>query len=260
MSDDLLSGLREIGWRNWDPIGLLAAGEQWQEKSFADEYDDYLRKVAADFRAGGSIAQAVEYLLRIEREHMVLGVRSGQERRAEATAQAIQLYVARSAHIEDMHDGYVPASDFLVRAANGEVPLTGTEFAEQNLRLLIGYMSDADTSNRDWATLLLAGLEIDTLAVREALLKATQDCDASVRAEALLGLAERDSVLALPLVLHELERSECGYGTFQAAHAIANPSLLSGLRKWSGKGSTPGINDEINDAIAACEAALANSK
>ncbi|SFJ18295.1 hypothetical protein SAMN05216304_105176 [Bosea sp. OK403] len=259
VSDDLLPGLREIGWRNWDPIGLLAAGEQWHEKSFADEYDDYLRKVAADFRAGGSLAQAVEYLLRIEREHMVLGVRSGQEKRAEATAQAIQLYVASSAHVEGMYDGYVPASDFLVKAANGEVPLTGTEFAEQNLRLLIGYTSDADTSNRDWATLLLAGLEIDTPTVREALLKATQDCDASVRAEALLGLAERDSVLALPLVLRELERSECGYGTFQAAHAIANPSLLSGLRKWLGKGSTPWINDEINDAIAACEAALASN-
>lgn len=258
MSDDSLTELREIGWRYWDPIGLLAAGEQWQEKSFADEYDNYLLKVVAGLRAGGSFAQAVDYFLRIEREHMGLGVRSGQKKRAEATAQAIQSYMASSAAIEDTHDGYAPASTFLVMVINDEIPLTGTEFAEQNLLLLIDYMSDADTSNRDWATLLLAGLEIDTPIVRDALLKAAQDCDASVRAEALLGLAERDAVLALPLVERELERSECGYGTFQAARAIANPSLLRGLRTGLGKGSTPWINDEIGDAIVACEAAIDN--
>ena len=55
-----LSRLRDIGWKEWDPIGLLAAGEAWDQKPFADEYDDYLRKVAADFRDGGSLAQAVE--------------------------------------------------------------------------------------------------------------------------------------------------------------------------------------------------------
>lgn len=58
-------------------------------------------------------------------------------------------------------------------------------------------MSDADTSNRDWATLLLAGQDIDTPEVCAALLAATQDQDACVRAEALLGLAERDAGLAL---------------------------------------------------------------
>jgi hypothetical protein len=154
-----------------------------------------------------------------------------------------------------MNEFYQPASDFLVRVANGEVPLTGTEFAEHNLRLLIGYMGDADTSNRDWATLLLAGLDVDNAEVREALLKATQDQDTSVRAEALLGLAERDPVLALPLVERELEGSECGYGTFQAAHAIASPLLLDGLRKWAGQGSSDWVDLEINDAISACEAA-----
>lgn len=154
-----------------------------------------------------------------------------------------------------MEDYYEPSSEFLRKIVSGEVQLTGSEFAQQNLQLLIAHMSDNDTSNRDWATLLLAGQAIDTVEVRQALLSAAQDMDASVRAEALLGLAERDVVLALPLVASELEGDEVGYGTFQAAHAIASPTLLNGLRRWSGRGGAPWINDEINDAVVACEAA-----
>ncbi|MDU0341064.1 hypothetical protein [Bosea rubneri] len=73
-------------------------------------------------------------------------------------------------------------------------------------------------------------------------------------------MAERDAALALPLVERELEGDEVGYGTFQAAHAIASPVLLNGLRNWSGQGRTDWINDEIKDAIAACEAALGKSE
>ncbi|KPH82846.1 hypothetical protein [Bosea vaviloviae] len=150
-----------------------------------------------------------------------------------------------------MEEFYEPSSEFLCKVVRGEIPLSGSEFAQQNLQLLIAHMSDSDTSNRDWATLLLAGQDIDTAEVREALLAATRDEDACVRAEALLGLAERDPILALPLVESELERHEVGYGTFQAAHAIASPTLLNGLRRWCGRGGAPWIDDEINDAIAA---------
>lgn len=93
MSTDLpitLSCLRDIGWKEWDPIGLLKAGEAWDQKPYADEYDEYLCKVAADLGNGGPLAEAIKYLLCIEREHMALGVRLGQEARAEATARAIQ--------------------------------------------------------------------------------------------------------------------------------------------------------------------------
>lgn len=159
-----------------------------------------------------------------------------------------------------MDDYYEPTSEFLRKIVSGEIPLTGSEFAQQNLQLLITLMSDNDTSNRDWATLLLAGQEIDTAEVREALLAASRDEDACVRAEAILGLAERDAVLALPLVERELEGNEVGYGTFQAAHAIARPALLNGLRRWHGRGGAPWIDDEINDAIAACEAALSKDR
>jgi hypothetical protein len=88
-----LSRLRDIGWREWDPIGLLAAGEAWDQKPFADEYDAYLLRVAGDLRRGGALQEAVACLLSIERGHIGLGFRPGQEVRAEATAHAIQRYM-----------------------------------------------------------------------------------------------------------------------------------------------------------------------
>jgi len=34
-----LSRLRDIGWREWDPIGLLPQGDAWESyPEFADEY------------------------------------------------------------------------------------------------------------------------------------------------------------------------------------------------------------------------------
>ena len=155
-----------------------------------------------------------------------------------------------------MNEPYVPKSDFIWMVVNEDAPLTGSAAAEHNLRLLIALTRDADTSNRDWATMALAQQDLDTPDVRNALLAATNDSDACVRAEALQGLAERDKEVALPLVERELNQNECGYGTFQAARIIAHPSLLDGLRAWAGKGSAPWIDDEIKDAIAACEAAL----
>lgn len=155
-----------------------------------------------------------------------------------------------------MDEGYVPKSDFIWMAANGEVPLIGTDAADHNLRLLIAFTRDADVSNRDWATMTLAMQEIDTPQVREALLVAAEDSDAVVRGEALEGVALRDRELALPLVQRELMREECAYATFQAAGLLADSSLLDGLRKWVGRGGASWIDNEINEAIAACEAAL----
>ena len=158
-----------------------------------------------------------------------------------------------------MDEPYLPKSDFIVMVANGEVPLTGSDLADQNLQLLISFMSDADVSNRDWATMTLAMQDIDTSIVRNALLAAAEDQDCCVRAEALEGLADRDRDMALPLLHRELMRDECGYGTFKAALSIAHPSLLAGLRKWRGRGGAPWIDDIIGDSIAACEAALASN-
>ena len=154
-----------------------------------------------------------------------------------------------------VEEPYLPKSDFIWMVVNEDVPLTGSDAADQNLRLLIRFTRDPDVSNRDWATMTLAMQEIDTAEVREALLAAAEDTDAVVRAEALEGLALRDKALALPLVKRELEGKDCAYATFQAAGLIAHPSLVDGLRAWAGRGTASWIDSTIDDAIAACEAA-----
>lgn len=58
-----LSVLRDIGWKEWDPIGLLAAGEIWDHQPFADEYDRYLLAVAGGFRRGMSLEDATQFCL-----------------------------------------------------------------------------------------------------------------------------------------------------------------------------------------------------
>lgn len=160
--------------------------------------------------------------------------------------------------IGSMDEPYLPKSDFIWMAAEGDVPLAGSPEGEANLALLIAFTRDADVSNRDWAVMTLAMQEIDTPQVREALIEATNDPDCSVRGEALEGLADRDMDVALPILCRELTREECAYPTFKAAHTVAHPSLLLGLESWRGRGGASWIDSAIEDAIAACEAALAN--
>lgn len=153
-----------------------------------------------------------------------------------------------------MNEPYLPKSDFIWMAAEGEVPLTGGPEGEANLALLIAFTQDAEVSNRDWATMTLAMQDIDTPEVRLALLTAADDQDCCVRGEAIEGLADRDRSLALPLLQRELMRDECSYATFKAAQIIADPTLLTGLKNWKGRGGAPWIDDTIDEAISACEA------
>jgi len=91
-----LSRLRDIGWREWDPIGLLPAGTAWESyPEFADEYDRYLLEAASRLRRDWAVSDAVDYLISIASEHMGLGPPpdSSASKRAEATATAIKAYV-----------------------------------------------------------------------------------------------------------------------------------------------------------------------
>ena len=87
-----LSRLRDIGWSLWDPIGLLSPGQRWDDEDclpFADEYDTYLLEAADLLRRGAAQSEIVEYLVRIEADHMA--VRGPDMRdRAEAVVDAIQ--------------------------------------------------------------------------------------------------------------------------------------------------------------------------
>lgn len=83
-----LSRLREIGWKDWDPIGLAGSG------CTADEYDSYLLQVVSRLRRGDAVAEVAEYLIGIASEHMGLGEGSSSARNAaETTVVHIQQYL-----------------------------------------------------------------------------------------------------------------------------------------------------------------------
>jgi len=71
----------------------MAKGEHWDHQPFADEYDDYLLRVAGGLSHDWSTAQAVDYLMQIESEHIGLGVGPTTRARAEATVSAIQAHL-----------------------------------------------------------------------------------------------------------------------------------------------------------------------
>lgn len=91
-----LSRLRDIGWRFWDPIGLLGANgslsgkwDDGENQGFANEYDNYLISAASMLRRGTSRVEVVDYLVEVEAEHMGLGERPTSRARAEAVVTAI---------------------------------------------------------------------------------------------------------------------------------------------------------------------------
>lgn len=148
---------------------------------------------------------------------------------------------------------YSPASDFLKAVAADQVPLFGSDFADANFQRLIAMTRDEDRSNRDWATLLLSQQDVDTPQVRDALTIAAQDEDNVVRAEAILGLAQRDRALALPFARNELMSDYACMSIFEAATLIAHPSLAELLRPWVQPSDDEYLDHLAREALDACE-------
>jgi len=85
-----LSRLREIGWTDWDPIGL-AEMKNWPR----DEYDSYLLQVVSRLRRGETVAEVAMYLYRVAAENMGLGKGASADlKAAETTVVHIQDYLA----------------------------------------------------------------------------------------------------------------------------------------------------------------------
>jgi len=148
---------------------------------------------------------------------------------------------------------YLPASSFLNSVANEEVVLDDSDFGKTNLRLLIQLTQDADRSNRDWATMLLASHGPNTDQVRDALLAAAEDQDEIVRAEAIEGLVERDREKALALVKRELSGEMVSVPLLYAAKELADPSLVSLLEPFAGPSGDDYIDGIAKDALEACQ-------
>ncbi|WP_070158237.1 HEAT repeat domain-containing protein [Sphingobium phenoxybenzoativorans] len=153
-----------------------------------------------------------------------------------------------------MTDRYLPPSDFLNAIIAEDVPLSGGALADANLQLLMAMTADDDAANRDWATMLLAQQNIDTPQVREALLRSAHDADENVRSEAILGLAQRDPVIALPLIREALAQDSVQLGIFEAAEIIASPELVALLLPFSKPGKDQSIDEQVLRALEACRA------
>jgi hypothetical protein len=154
-----------------------------------------------------------------------------------------------------MTERYQPSSSFLQAFIDADEPLTNGDGAEANLLRLIDLIDDADPANRDWATMLLSQQEIDTPQVRATLLHAAKDESQCVRAEAILGLAQRDKTLALPLLQRELSGPSANYSMFEAAALVAHPSLVRDLSAFAEPSGNSLLDDEALKALHACQAA-----
>lgn len=87
-----LAKLRDIGWTLWDPIGLLPPEGEWGDcanRSFADEYDQYLIAAASKLRKGVPREEVVAYLLRVEKDSIGTSENATAYARAVAVVDAI---------------------------------------------------------------------------------------------------------------------------------------------------------------------------
>lgn len=79
-----LKELREIGWTNWDPIGLASDRAHCE-----DEYDSYLLAASGKLANGASEAKVADYLVQVETRHMGLPKSQSAQGRALMTARCI---------------------------------------------------------------------------------------------------------------------------------------------------------------------------
>lgn len=155
-----------------------------------------------------------------------------------------------------METKYEPKSDALKAFAASDESTSDQPPTAENLRLLIAMTRDEDRSNRDWATFLLAICALDTPEIREVLLSAANDADEYVRGEAISGLTERDPQLALPLVQKALSSDKATVQIFEAAELLAHPSLVEGLRHFTGPSDDKYVDDLATAALEACETGI----
>ena len=153
-------------------------------------------------------------------------------------------------------ESFRPRSQLLNDVIEGRLAVEGSFSAPENLREVIALMQDADASNRDWATFIVAHTAIDTAEIRVALRQAIHDCDLDVRDEAILGLARREPAAALNL-LSPLLKEGLGHALLEAAAIVAHPSLLPPLevlQSWSG--GREGTQERLETAVQACRSGV----
>lgn len=116
---------------------------------------------------------------------------------------------------------------------------------------LIELSTDEDARVRDWATFSLGTqTELDTPAVRDALVARREDPDDDARAEALVGLTRRGDKRVVAALCRELESDAAGTLVLEAATLAGDPQLrpaLLQLEEWCDH-----FSSLVAEAILAC--------
>lgn len=121
---------------------------------------------------------------------------------------------------------------------------------------LIELSKDSETDIRDWATFGLAQqTSVDTPGLRDALFERTEDPDAEVRGEALIGLAARQDQRVLGPLGRELSGVFYGAWSVEAATLLKAPSLyplLASLKERLEPEDLLAFGNEVDQAMAEC--------
>jgi HEAT repeat protein len=213
---DTFEAARELCEEQSDKARCLAAavlGQLGREQGtpFLEQSLPLLLALCTDAASEDVLAASLEALGSLE-DARALGAVLAQRRHADAT---VRLAVA---HALPQVAGDPPQGV----ALDGVIELT----------------RDDDDDVRDWATFSLGSLlEVDTPAVREALLARVDDADEGVSAEALAGLAARGDARANDALLRRLEGAIARPGgdphvadlLVEAAEQLGDPRFLPAL-------------------------------
>lgn len=126
---------------------------------------------------------------------------------------------------------------------------------------LIRLTGDIDPFVRTWAVFGLGSqIDTDSPEIREALRQALGDSDHETRGEALVGLAKRGDVSAVPALLEEWREDFISVLSLEAAEECRDPRLYPCLKEFTG---IPDLNDDpyfARQLAAAIEACRPNAE
>lgn len=122
---------------------------------------------------------------------------------------------------------------------------------------LITLSADADDMVRDWATFGLGSIQdVDTPAVRQALIARIDDPDDDTRGEALVGLARRRDPRVTAAIRRELAITPVSEFAVRAATEFPDTSFLPPLLALSESGEAGTVRaEDVAEAVARCTSA-----
>lgn len=190
--------------RGADVLAQLGKTAEYPSNNFPEECFKAVSEMAATEEEPRPLSSAIHALGHIGNPH------------------AVPILVRHCAHSD-------PDVRFAVAFACGNF---GNESLAVGTLLLL--MSDEDVDVRDWATFGLGTLsELDSPAIREALVTALNDPEEDVRQEALVGLARRHDRRVLPSLFKQLQLRETDDRTIEAAREMLEMAHDSPDRKKS---------------------------